>query len=434
MSFALGIPVEATCSPRVVIKLVYAGVESRSFAEGSAHLKNLGGLSISDERIRRATHQAAEERIAQQDRLVAAYQSKPLPEQTSQKPADVEAPDIACVMCDGGRYQLLDRQASATNPTDEPSSDSERRGKHWHESRVALLATMKGQHHEVDPQPELPNCMEFYAIGSTLSEISKVGSKPGSKETPEQSIERNKQEQAKKELQESLVGPKLVSRNVVASGENWDSFGPMVATRAWYQGFAAAKHKAFVSDGSSTIEKLQQTHFPESTSVLDLLHGLGYTMHVARLTTLEESDTAESYNHWAALIWKGRVDEVLEEFDALQKIHGDPPDDCKAEDVREVLRTARVYYRNHRHRMNYPEYRRLGYPLTSSLMESTVKQINYRVKGSEKYWSSAGGEKILRLRADYLSDDEPMTAFWKSRPRDATGFRTYRCQPPGIAA
>jgi hypothetical protein len=198
--------------------MVYAGVQSRSFAEGSAHLKNLSGLSISDERIRRATHQAAEERIAQQDRLVAAYQSKPLPEQTSQKPADVEAPDIACVMCDGGRYQLLDRQASATNPTDEPSSDSERRGKHWHESRVALLATMKGQHHEVDPQPELPNCMEFYAIGSTLSEISKVGSKPGSKETPEQSIERNKQEQAKKELQESLVGPKLVSRNVVELG------------------------------------------------------------------------------------------------------------------------------------------------------------------------------------------------------------------------
>lgn len=434
MSLALGIAVEATCSPRVLIKMVYAGVQSRSFAEGSAHLKNLDDLTISDERIRRATQQAAEERIAQQDRLITAYRNKPLPEQRSQKPADVEAPDIACVMCDGGRYQLLDRQAPQTDPTDEQSSGTERRGKHWHESRVALLASMKGEHHEVDPQPELPNCLEFYAIGKTLNEMAKVGSKPGAKETPEQLTEREKSEQARKELQESLVGPDLVSRNVVASGQNWEAFGPMVATRAWYLGFSAAKHKVFVSDGSSTIETLQETHFSNSTSVLDILHGLGYSMHVARATTSTESDTAKSYNRWAALIWQGKVDEVIKEFDALQEVHGAPPPDCKAEDVREVIRVARVYYTNHRQRMNYPEYRRLGYPLTSSLMESTVKQINYRVKGSEKYWSTAGGEKVLRLRGDYLSDDEPMKAFWKSLASEATGFRSYRSDNSGIAS
>ena len=430
----MGIAVEATSSPRVSIKMVYSGVQSRSFSEGSAHLLNIGELSITDERIRRATHHTAEERIAQQDRLISAYRNKPLPEQTSQKPADVESPDIACVMCDGGRYQLLDRQASQTDPAEEESNDTERRGKHWHESRVSLLASMKGEHHEVDPQPELPNCLEFYAIGTTLSEMAKVGGKPGAKETPEQRTEREKREQAKKELQESLVGPELVSRNVVASGQNWEAFGPMVATRAWYSGFAAAKHKVFVSDGSSTIEKLQEIHFSNFTSVLDLLHGLSYSMHVARATTSVESDTAKSYNHWAALIWQGKVDEVIKEFDALQKLHGDPPPDCKAEDVREVIRAARVYYTNHQHRMNYPEYRRLGYPLTSSLMESTVKQINYRVKGTEKHWSSAGGEKILRLRGDYLSDDQPMQAFWKSLPNEATGFRSYRSDSLAIAS
>jgi hypothetical protein len=33
------------------------------------------------------------------------------------------------------------------------------------------------------------------------------------------------------------------------------------------------------------------------------------------------------------------------------------------------------------------------------------------VKGTEKYWSSAGGEAILRLKGEYLSDDEPMRDF-----------------------
>ena len=411
--------------------MVYAGVQMRSFSEGSAHLENLSELKISDERIRRATHQTADERIAQQDRLVNAYRNKPLPEQRSQKPADVEAPDIACVMCDGGRYQLIDRQATQT---DDPSSDTSRRGKHWHESRVALLASMKGVHHEVDPQPEMPNCLEFYAIGTTLNEMTKARGKPGATETPDQRAERERIEQAKKEIQEALVGPELVSRNVVASGQNWESFGPMVATRAWYLGFAASKHKVFVSDGSSTIETLQETHFSNSTSVLDLLHALGYSMTVARTTTSTESDTAKQYDRWAALIWQGKVNEVIKEFDTLQRSYGDPPPGCKAEDIREVIRVARVYYKNHQHRMNYPEYRRLGYPLTSSLMESTVKQINYRVKGSEKYWSSAGGESILRLRADYLSDDEPMKALWKSLSREATGFRTYRSDHAGTAS
>jgi hypothetical protein len=35
--------------------------------------------------------------------------------------------------------------------------------------------------------------------------------------------------------------------------------------------------------------------------------------------------------------------------------------------------------------MNYPEYRRLGLPITSSLMESTIKQLSQRVNGTEKF-------------------------------------------------
>ena len=59
-------------------------------------------------------------------------------------------------------------------------------------------------------------------------------------------------------------------------------------------------------------------------------------------------------------------------------------------------------------------------------MESTVKQVSRRVKGTEKYWSSQGGEIMLRLRGEYLSDNEPMQDYWTQRSRDACGTRTYR--------
>ncbi len=62
--------------------------------------------------------------------------------------------------------------------------------------------------------------------------------------------------------------------------------------------------------------------------------------------------------------------------------------------------------------MKYPEFRQAGLPLTSSLMESTIKQMNARVKGTEKFWKKTSGEAVLHLRADSLSDSQPLQEFW----------------------
>ena len=75
--------------------------------------------------------------------------------------------------------------------------------------------------------------------------------------------------------------------------------------------------------------------------------------------------------------------------------------------------------------MNYPAYRNQGLPITSAHMESTVKQINRRVKGSEKYRSETGAEDLLQLTADHLSTSQPMTQFWHTRPDHQTGTRAY---------
>ena len=80
---------------------------------------------------------------------------------------------------------------------------------------------------------------------------------------------------------------------------------------------------------------------------------------------------------------------------------------------------------NQKSRMNYPEYRQLGLPITSAHMESTVKQINRRIKGSEKFWSNSGSESLLQLVADEISDTQPMDEFWRKRSQTQPGYRTY---------
>lgn len=409
---------EDTASPRVLAKMVVAGAKEPSFEAASEMLELLGNLTISSERVRRACMRVGTDRIDHHRQLQQAFEAKLLPAQIAGKPADVAAPDIACVMTDGGRYQLLDRsQASA-------ASASARKGECWKESRIGLLATMSGKQHASDPQPVLPPELRYTAMAETLAEIGKTGAKLDLDDAAAQEVE-----DALQAVRDGLAGPALERRNVVASAQCWEDFGPLLASQAWYDGFAASKRKVFISDGSSTIEKLQQKHFSHYTSVLDLLHALSYSLAAARAVSENEPAARRQYDAWAAMIWEGRVADVIAELTTWSERLGVPPPDARADDPREVVRVSRGYYQNHASRMNYPSYRRQGFPLTSSLMESTVKQVSRRVKGSEKYWSPAGSEIMLRLRGEYLSDNQPMHAYWQHRSQTATGTRAYRITP-----
>jgi hypothetical protein len=67
--------------------------------------------------------------------------------------------------------------------------------------------------------------------------------------------------------------------------------------------------------------------------------------------------------------------------------------------------------------MNYPEYRRQGLPITTAWMESLVKEINYRVKGTEMFWNDPEeAEAILQVRAAALSDDDRLVQHRRPRP------------------
>jgi len=399
--------------------MVYAGTAATAFQAACADLKALANLSISVERIRRACLRVGAERIEHHQRMQQAFVEKPLMQQILSKPDDVEPPEIACVMCDGGRYQLLDRSLPPKPVT------SARKGEHWKESRIGLLAGMSGSSHACDPQPTLPDELRYEAMADKLSEIGRTGRRH---DFPEENVEGQRSQKLSPSSKRGLPGPDLKQRHVVASRQSWEDFGPLLASQAWYRGFASAPRKAFVSDGSSTIEELQRAHFSHYTSILDLLHALSYSLAAARAVTSSEAAARDTYNHWAAKIWQGNVNHVIDELAVYSGKLGPPPDNPHSDDPREVVRTSLVYYRNHVARMDYPRYRCEGLPLTSSLMESTVKQVGRRVKGTEKFWSTIGGEAMLRLRAEALSDDSPLCRHLQNRARHATGTRCYRTQ------
>ena len=66
--------------------------------------------------------------------------------------------------------------------------------------------------------------------------------------------------------------------------------------------------------------------------------------------------------------------------------------------------------------MDYPEYRANGWPIGSGETEAGVKQFNKRVKGTEQFWTEAGIEPILALRAAWISQDDRWQRYWANRP------------------
>ena len=75
--------------------------------------------------------------------------------------------------------------------------------------------------------------------------------------------------------------------------------------------------------------------------------------------------------------------------------------------------------------MDYPTYRQQGLPVTTAWMESLVKEMNYRVKGTEMFWNDpAGAEAILQVRSAALGKrTELMYPFFKSM-LDAESLRS----------
>lgn len=381
--------------------MVYAGANADSFEQARRDLKNLADLEIKTERVRRATGRHGKLRRQTAERLEKAYLSKPLPEKSRGGPADVEAPPIAVVMSDGGKYQRFDRNQP------KPESDS-----FWRESRVACLLSMTPADYSACDD-RLPEFLRDVSIAKKLAEIGHVS---GENPKPDGTQDRR---------EPPWQCGEMLGKEVIAAGCNWKEFGPRVASAAWYRGFAKAREKAFVSDGSSAIESMQQQWFSDYTTILDLLHALSYCLASARAIYRDTAEAWQCYIEFAELIWNGRVDQVIAALDEHGQALGDPPEGAAASDPRVVVRSAAVYYRNHRERMNYPEYRRKGYPLTSSIIESTVKQVSHRLKGTEKFWSSPGSEAVLQLRGDYLSDSRPMEGYWRQSILDADGFRCY---------
>lgn len=453
-----------TLSPAVQRKVSHAGTTHPSFEKASQELAAMADLKIRAKQVERWTKRVGQERVEERDAEVRQWQAMPLPKRR-QCAVSVPQDTVAAISLDGGRAQTWSEADAAPTTSDEEAlvapvePPPESRSSHWRETRIGCAMTFTSTPQATDPRPQIPlkfvdpakirkltreigHAVPGDGVGmqaeSEKAAASPPDDQPGSDESasaedlPAAAGEYAAGASSSSKL-DNPAHPKLKSKSVTATRRCFDALAKMLLARAWRQGFPTADRKAFLGDGAAVLWRIWQEYFSTYTPILDFIHVISY-VYAAALAGRPYAEGWEIYRRWAQWTWEGNVDLVIAELTARSAELGPPQKGDSDTCPRRVAARALTYLTNHRQYMHYAKYRRQGLPITTSHMESTVKQVSRRVKGTEKFWSESGIEALLQLTADELSDDMPLDEFWQNRPKRHQGQRrNSRTRAPSYA-
>ena len=383
-------------TPGLVMRIAFSAAETRSFQRAELVLGKVGDALVSAKTIERVVGDVGRELAERRD--------------ADPKTADALAgrpespPELAVAECDGGRIRTRE-------PGHGPGVHLS--GEGWRETKNACLIRGVRQTFEDDPQPEPPACF------SDPKHVAKIAETEALSVASPPAAERCVVDEAG-ETPVPFDGdwrPKRLVRTVVSSMKCSRDFGRQMAREAKRRRFFEATAKAFLGDGLPWNWTLWKEHFSDFTPILDFIHPLSYLFLAAKAVHASADEAWSQYLVWMRGCWQGEVAQVVDELQAWQAKLGVPPPHTPDTDPRQIVATTIGYLEHNRERMNYPEYRRQGLPITTAWMESLVKEINYRVKGTEMFWNHpAGAEAILQVRAAALSDDDRLSRHLRHRP------------------
>jgi hypothetical protein len=418
-------------SPSILNKIVQAAGQVKSHQLAAAVLGVVGEISISGRHVNRLTEEIGTELKEKRDRETEDYVHH------RREVPTLPAPELVAIALDGGRVM-----------TRESGQGPGVHGEAWKEDKVACLLTLKAETFAQDPHPEPPRCfLDAPEVDKLVREIQSHHGRREENELPQLAeLSLGKDQPPATPIasaptdqtvpDEKTWPPKRTknARTCVATMQDCEEFGKMVAAEAYRRNFQAAARGALLGDGSACIWKQHEKWFRHLTPVVDFVHALTYLYVTATVLAASVTERWQLYVTWMTLCWQGKVRQVIEDLQArLGSLEPCTGADKLPTDPREALRRTLSYLKNNESRMNYSEYRRQGLPVSSSMVESLIKEVNYRVKGTEKFWDNPeGAEAILQVRAAQLSDDDRLNDYIACRPGSAT--RRYSTREVALAA
>ena len=213
-----------------------------------------------------------------------------------------------------------------------------------------------------------------------------------------------------------------------------DAIAELVAMHLHRLGAAGAASITFGSDGAPwiwdripTIVRLARLHGVPIHEVLDCCHAAHHVSLALAAMGLNDRERMPLYREHRTLLRNGQWRRVVEELTGLAEIDGEKEDAL----------TEIAYLRKHGEagRLQYPTFRKLGLPLGSGAIESSIRRvINLRLKSNGTFWREEHAEEMLQVRAQVISKrwDERVKAMRQHLRHD--GRTDWKWEPQAMSS
>lgn len=176
-----------------------------------------------------------------------------------------------------------------------------------------------------------------------------------------------------------------------------DQFRELLDKEALVRGAATARRQAVVGDGAPWVWETASWLFPQAVQILDWYHLSEHLWAAAKAVHGEgRPQTTRLAERWKGEVWEGRSEGVEEEMRALVSQGRDDKD--------QTVRKCADYLRTHQHRIRYPLFRAMGWPVGSGVVEGACKHVvGLRFKRQSTRWTRTGARAVLHLRLDRIN-------------------------------
>ena len=196
------------------------------------------------------------------------------------------------------------------------------------------------------------------------------------------------------------VVARLHQRRLVAVLGDIEALKPRWWLEAVRQGISNAPQVVWLSDGARGLWRLYDERLAAyAVGILDFYHAVQYLWKGAAAWLDGRTTQARPWFGWARhRLRHGQPDGVVADLVEALDVEGLP------DSARDTLLALYAYLKRHREHIDYAQYKDLGLPIGSGMVESACKWlIQQRFKGVGMRWSADGFNHLLHLRLAWVN-------------------------------
>lgn len=205
------------------------------------------------------------------------------------------------------------------------------------------------------------------------------------------------------ELKEKNGKLKSLNKSYISRIENCNDFSKRIKEEARRRHYLDVNKLIVIGDGARWIWDLAEKEFTNCVQIVDWYHATEHLWKIIELLygNRNNNDGKEFEKRCEDFLFNGFISLLESEIiDKIEKMNI-----LENSERRESIISEIEYFKKNEKRMKYDDFKKLGYPIGSGIIEAACKHlVQIRMKRNSMKWKNYGAHCILQLRCLNLSN------------------------------